>query len=123
MFWTMDFRWRKLLLMASAREKIISLFINSPEFGEWLKEEKSSLKFPLYDPVGWIYTIDMDKKGNLDKKYLTNPGQLGLLKILLYKDAKWFYSIMIIVSILFGIFYYLSQQEIREGIDQTIKFL
>jgi hypothetical protein len=45
MFWTMDFRWCKLLLMASAREKIISLFINSPEFGEYSRTTSTLMKF------------------------------------------------------------------------------
>lgn len=119
----MDFRWRKHLRFASTREKIISLFINSPEFGEWMINENSSIKFPIYDPVGWIYTTEMESKENYDEKYLVDRNQFSFWDILLYKDAKWFYSVMIIVSILFGIFYYLSQQKIREGIDQTIKFL
>lgn len=39
MFWIIDYRWRKHLLLVSARERIISLFINSSEFREWMKED------------------------------------------------------------------------------------
>ena len=72
MFWTMDYRWRKHLRFASERERIISRFINSPEFNDWIKEENSEKEFPLYDPVGWIYTTDMQDQHNFDKKYLIN---------------------------------------------------
>lgn len=104
MFWTMDYFWRKHLRFASVREKIISLFINSPEFDVWLKDD-SNVKFPLYDPVGWIYTEKTEIGENFDEKYLVNRKQFNIWKILFYKDAKWYYTIMIIISILFGYFY------------------
>jgi len=93
------------LRLPSTRKKIISLFINSPEFGEWMNKENGSIKFPLYDPVGWIYTTKMKNKENFDEKYLMDLKQFGFWKILFYKDAKSYYSLMIIISILFGIFY------------------
>lgn len=108
MFWTMDYHWRGHLRFASTRERIISLFINSPEFAEWLADDNGKIKFPLYDPVGWIYTTTGDHYKNIPQEYLIDRTQYSFWNILLYKDAKWYYSIMIIISLLFGMFNCLS---------------
>lgn len=39
----------------------------------------------------------------VDEAYVLDHKELDFWKILLYKDAKWFYGIMILVSILFGL--------------------
>ena len=108
MFWIIDFQWRKHLRMASQREKTISLFINSDKFEKWLNGK--NIRFPLYDPVGWIFLKrDCQTKeylSEIDEKYFTTP--FKFLDILLYKDSKWYFSLMIIVSILFGTVYLLK---------------
>lgn len=109
-FWMMDFQWRRHLLNASAREKIISQFLNSDAFDQWIMyKEEPKKHFPIYDPVGWIYTRKAQETEQLartyDNKYLTNPKANRFGKILFYKDAKLFYPVLMIVSIVFGLLY------------------
>ena len=107
-FWAIHYRWQKHLSMSSARESMISWFINSPGFLLWLKEE-DDVHFPVYDIPGWLYTKQADRShwGRLgievDEAYVLDHKELGFWKILLYKDAKWYYSLMIAISVLFGI--------------------
>ena len=129
LFWSMDFRWRKHLRMAAERERIISLFINSTDFDKWLNDESSHKNiFPLYDPIGWIYSEDpKDEEGlfaklkkilpwwrtdfvrtevvpDFDDRYRTDPDMFTFGDIAFYKDAKFFYGIMIFLSIALGLF-------------------
>jgi hypothetical protein len=127
-FWLMDYQWRKHLRFASEREKIISRFINSQDFLEAIKDEGQS-KFPLLDPVGWIYVQDSnaeksetkpenkntkssskDKKGSsrkmeFDSSYLVDRDMFRKRDIAFYKDAKYFFPGMIVISIAFGVLY------------------
>ena len=40
--------------MCSARERMISWFINSQGFPYWLNGEED-VNFPVYDVLGWLY--------------------------------------------------------------------
>lgn len=109
-FWMMDFQWRRHLLHASAREKIISQFLNSDAFDQWIMhQEESKIHFPIYDQVGWTYTRQAQESKELtrtyDSKYLTDLKANRLAKVLFYKDAKLFYPVLMIVSIVFGVLY------------------
>lgn len=112
-FWVMHFRWQIHLTKTGQREEMISLFLNSPNFDEWLKEGATP-HFPLYDVPGWLYTTTpsdrLTEKFNLtgvkvDPRYLLNPKEIRLWKLFFYKDAKWYYSMMIIGSLLVAGFY------------------
>lgn len=107
-FWAIHYRWQKHLSMCSARERMISWFINSPGFPLWLSGEED-VNFPVYDIPGWLYTKQADRSHwkrlgvEVDEAYLLDHKELGFWKILLYKDAKWYYSLMIVISVLFGL--------------------
>lgn len=110
-FWAMHYRWQKHLSMCAARERMISYFINGPSFEKWLAGDRS-VRFPLYDVPGWIYTRQVAREARVKwqelgvdvaEEYLLDEGELRFWKILFYKDAKWYYTIMILVSILFGV--------------------
>ncbi len=107
-FWAIHYRWQKHLSMCSARERMISWFINSQGFLFWLKGEED-VNFPVYDIPGWLYTKQADRSHwerlgvEVDEAYVLDHKDLGFWKILLYKDAKWYYSLMIVISVLFGI--------------------
>lgn len=114
-FWAMHFRWQKHLSMCSQRERMISFFINSTAFEKWIGND-ASIRFPLYDIPGWIYTNKASAETKevwkelgvaFDDQYLLDAKakELRFWKLLLYKDAKWYYSIMFIISIIFGILY------------------
>ena len=108
-FWAIHYRWQKNLSMCSARERMISWFINSPGFHLWLRGDKD-VNFPIYDTPGRLYTKQADRSHwerlgvQVDEAYLLDHRDLGFWKILLYKDAKWYYLLMIAVSILFAQF-------------------
>ncbi len=113
LFWVMDLRWRKHLLKCSERERIISLFINSPAFSHWM-EEGTNLppqgQFPLYDPVGWIYTkkafgVEAQKDKPFGGQYLIDDKKFGWRRVAFYKDAYIFYGALIALSLIFAIFY------------------
>lgn len=107
-FWAIHYRWQKHLSMCSARERMISWFINSPGFPLWLNGDEE-VNFPVYDIPGWLYTQQANRSHwkrlgvEVDEAYLLDHRDLGFWKILLYKDAKWYYSLMIVISVLFGI--------------------
>jgi hypothetical protein len=107
-FWAIHYRWQKHLSMTSARESMISWFINSPGFELWLNRSEE-VNFPVYDVPGWLYTKQADRKPwerlgvQVEEAYLLDHTELSFWKILLYKDAKWYYSLMIVVSVLFGV--------------------
>ena len=110
-FWAIHYRWQKHLLMCSSRERMISWFINSPRFPLWLHREES-VKFPVYDIPGWIYTEKTKKKDKnnwdrlsveVDEAYLLDHRKTGW-KILFYKDAKWYYLLMMAGSFMIGYF-------------------
>ena len=108
MFWAIQYRWQKHLSMCSARERMISWFINSQACLAWLEGEES-VEFPVYDVPGWLYTKQADRRDwerlgvQAEEAYLLDHSQLGFWKILFYKDAKWYYSLMIVISFLFGL--------------------
>lgn len=100
LFWMMDYQWRKHLLLISQREKVISSFVNGDAFDEWLSEGHSEPRFPLYDMAGWIYVKGMQGAARYGDAYLVDRQAVARFwRVLLYKEAKWFYSIMIVISI------------------------
>jgi len=112
LFWAMDYKWRKHILQSSMRIKIISLFINSPEFKKMSEEGEmpdENENFPFYDPVGWIYTkraIEEDNdipKNSFAAKYLLDENKLTTSKILFYKDAYLFYGTMLVLSVILAL--------------------
>lgn len=88
--------------------KIISLFLNSPEYRKVNSEEldkQSHSYFPLYDPVGWRFTkrailIDPDiPKDNFDPKYFLDEEKYIFLTVLFYKDAYLYHGPLVFLSI------------------------
>ncbi|MDX2285577.1 MAG: hypothetical protein NW241_15525 [Bacteroidia bacterium] len=90
-------------------------------------------QFPFYDVVGWIYTVPVKRKeqrtpqetppppsdqsptsaGETTKQnashpfaqdYLIDPKKFQGWKVIWYKDAKWFYPSMILVSVVLCVF-------------------
>ncbi len=126
-FWCMDYQWRKHLRFAAMREKIISLFINSPQFEKWLKRKKIehteddevagqqnvAVRFPVHDPVGWIYiTGDEDihhpRRQEVHKfkpEYSVDRAIYKCWDILFFKDAWYYFSAMIMASLIFALIY------------------
>ncbi len=109
-FWMMDYRWRKYLMQCGQRERHISLFVNSEAFEHLiLKGEKdlNGKQFPLFDVVGWIYTKSTYNQpdGSYFQEYLLDENEFKGLKVALYKDAKWFYGMMVIVSIVLALLF------------------
>lgn len=112
LFWMMDYKWRKHILQSSQRMKIISLFINSPEFDNFVlggSGENERVKFPLYDPVGWIFTKKISgdptnfSQTGFDPKYLRNESEITTLKVLRYKDSYLFFGTLALLSLILGI--------------------
>lgn len=112
LFWMMDYKWRKHILQSSQRMKIISLFINSPKFEKFvngISRKRTGVKFPLYDPVGWIFTKkNSDDQHNFTKfgfhpKYLRNESEIHTLRVLGYKDAYLFFGTLALLSLVLGI--------------------
>lgn len=109
-FWAIHYRWQMHLSMCSARERMISWFINSSGFPLWLNGEES-VKFPVYDFTARLYNKQADRRDwerlgvEADEAYLIDLGhkELNSWKILFYKDAKWYYLLMMVISILFGV--------------------
>ena len=93
--------------MASAREKRLSLFLNSDELEKHLNGEFKQEKFPLYDHIGWIYTrqaLAVKKKPLpivFANDYLGDLNEFGIIQILFYKDAWVYYLGMMLLSVLF----------------------
>ena len=111
LFWAMDYQWRKHLRFASEREKIISKFINSEHFLS-IMEDEGKAKFPVLDPVGWIYTTQSKdeqvialKEGSQIADYFMNRKIFSFWDIAFYKDAKIYFLTMIAISIVFGFLY------------------
>lgn len=108
-FWFIHYRWQLYLSMCSARERMISWFINSPGFPLWLQNDEN-VHFPVYDVPGWLYTKQADKSHwerlgvKVDEAFLLDHRELTFWKIAFYKDAKWYYLLMIATSILYGFF-------------------
>jgi hypothetical protein len=110
LFWVMDYHWRKYLLQTSEREQVISRFLNSEAFEELVlmgKRDKAGEQFPFYDVVGWIYTVSKTPQP-FALGYLINPKEFRGWKVILYKDAKWFYPSMILVSVVLWVFAFLT---------------
>ncbi|TVL95313.1 MAG: hypothetical protein CV087_24440 [Candidatus Brocadia sp. WS118] len=110
LFWVMDYHWRKHLLQCSRRERNISLFLNSEAFERLVLKGEKDLKgkrFPFFDVVGWIYTktAGEETRDSFPEEYLTNPGEFRGWKVIRYKDAKWFYGTMFVVSMVLGASY------------------
>lgn len=110
LFWIMDYYWRKYLMQCGQRERHISHFLNSEAFERLvLKGEKDieGKQFPFFDVVGWIYTktADVKTEGPFLEEYLVNPDEFKGWRVIKYKDAKWFYGVMISVSVVFGMLY------------------
>ncbi len=112
LFWVMDYRWRKHLMQCSQRERHISHFLNSEAFERLVLEGEKDIegkRFPFFDIVGWIYTkAEYGKPGSpFLEEYLINPDEFRGWKVINYKEAKWFYWTMMLVSIVFGIIHLL----------------
>ena len=120
-FWIIHTRWQKHISMSSQREKILSYFINSPRFEAWLTGD-STVHFPLYDICGWYYTKkEIPKKKaqeediviptwekygfKVDPAYLLDHDNATFWRLLWYKDAAWYYPIMLLISLGFAIVY------------------
>lgn len=121
-FWFIHARWQRHISMSSKREKMISYFINSPAFGQWLDGDPA-VQFPLYDICGWIYTTKLRKKESTEKEedksvpiwdkfdikiqdsYLLDHSDSTIWKLLIYKDAAGYYPIMLLFSIGFALLY------------------
>jgi hypothetical protein len=107
LFRVMDYNWRKHLLRCSRRERNISHFLNSKAFERLVLQGEKTLEgknFPFFDVVGWTYTKTAEGKtdGSFLDEYLINPDEFRGWKIIQYKDAKWFYGTMFVVSIALG---------------------
>lgn len=110
LFWVMDYHWRKHLLQCSRRERNISLFLNSEAFERLVLQGEKDLKgkcFPFFDVVGWIYTKTTEEKSGVPflDEYLIDPEDFRGWKVIRYKDAKWFYGTMFVVSMILGASY------------------
>ncbi len=99
-FWLIHARWQVHLFSIGGRSKVISTFINSNDFQEW-RAGSGKVTFPVYDVVGWIYTNKSEHGKNYDPAYLTKPA--SLMEAIFYKDAKYFFGPMILVSIVLGL--------------------
>ncbi len=108
LFWVMDYNWRKHLLRCSRRERHLSHFLNSEAFEHLvLRGEKDieGKRFPFFDVVGWFYTKTAEGKTDqsfLDE-YLINTNEFRGWMVISYKDAKWFYGTMFVVSMVLGV--------------------
>jgi len=107
LFWVMDYNWRKHLLRCSRRERLISHFLNSNDFEHLVLQGEKDLegkRFPFFDVVGWTYTKTAE--GKTDQaflaEYLINPDKFRGWMVISYKDAKWFYGTMFVVSMVLG---------------------
>lgn len=112
LFWVMDYQWRKHLMKCSRRERYISNFLNSDLFERLvLKGEKDidGKGFPFFDVVGWIYTKSAysNTDGPFLKEFLIDTEEFRGWNVIKYKDGKWFYGTMILVSFLFGVIHLL----------------
>ncbi|RMG22296.1 MAG: hypothetical protein D6730_16740 [Bacteroidetes bacterium] len=104
MFWGMHFYWQKHLRNMAERERIIAAFVNSPAFHEWVNDP-SGLDFPVYDPVGWIFTrqgIEEEAQRGRWQQHLVDLNKYSVWDILLYKDAKFYYPLMVLASVVFA---------------------
>lgn len=107
LFWLMDYNWRNHLLRCSRRERLISHFLNSEAFERLVLQGEKDLegkRFPFFDVVGWIYTKTTEGKtdDSFLEEYLINPDEFRDWKVITYKDAKWFYGTMFVVSMVLG---------------------
>jgi len=107
LFWVMDYNWRKHLMQCSRRERHLSHFLNSEAFERLVLQGEKDLegkRFPFFDVVGWIYTKTADGKtdDSFLEEYLINPDEFRGWRVIQYKDAKWFYGTMFMVSITLG---------------------
>ncbi len=107
LFWVMDYSWRKHLMQCIRRERHISLFLNSDAFERLVLQGEKDIEgkqFPFFDVVGWIYTTTAYGKtdGPFMEEYLINPNEFRGWKVIVFKDAYWFYGTMIVSSIIFG---------------------
>ncbi len=120
-FWIIHTRWQRHIDMSSKREKMISYFINSPAFTQWIAGDPA-IQFPLYDICGWIYTTEATEEGQkktkeskiptwdrfkikIEASYLLDHSDGRWWKLLFYKDAAWYYPIMLLFSIGFAVVY------------------
>lgn len=108
-FWIAHVFWQKHLFFLSLREKKIAYFINSVDFSAWCKGD-NSIQFPVYDHVGWVFTIQnkskwKELKFNFKDDHLIDRDEFNWWQTLWYKDAKVYYVLMIITSFAFGYMY------------------
>ena len=112
-FWGAHYYWQKFLLIISDRERKISSFINSSDFNEWLNNPED-IRFPVYDPVGWIYTLQIYGQSNVEpasepteqsykNEYLVDYARHKTFKVMFYKGAKFYYPLMIAISLILGL--------------------
>ena len=95
---------------------MISKFINSEVFEKWLKDNEM-VNFPLYDVQGWMYRINLKKnffhklfctkkkeEQEEEKKIWLDDNEICFWETLFYKNAKFYFPIMIIISIIMSVF-------------------
>ncbi len=118
-FWVMDVQYRSHIRRASAREKKLTYFINSEDFFEQIVRGVAPLQgyFPQYDIVGWSFTDGEDSLTQLRQRALTDRlnqaayfmapkrEKLRLRNAFFYKEAKWFYATLLVLSSVLGSFY------------------
>ncbi|MCI0697863.1 hypothetical protein L0337_38425 [candidate division KSB1 bacterium] len=88
--------------------KLARFILNSEAFEHLVLQGEKDLdgkRFPFFDVVGWIYTKTAE--GKTDKffldEYLINPDEFRGWMVISYKDAKWFYGTMFVVSFVVSI--------------------
>lgn len=105
LFWLVDFEYRKSLFSVSKRQILISLHLNV----RTNKDSNTIKKIPLLDPVGWLYDSDFEdlidkcefELSKSQKKSLTSQN-VRWLDILFYKEAKWIYLPLTLISLILG---------------------
>ena len=117
LFWGMDFFWRKALRTVTRRQLRISIFLNSNNPEVYLTEGGTQ-KFYVLDPLGSLYEkndfkimnkllkdkyID-DAIAGMDKKEkdLLKEEKISNWRVLVYKEAKWFFPSLILLPLIIG---------------------
>jgi hypothetical protein len=111
LFWLIDYQYRKALLSTTKRQMLMSLFLNT-KTREKQFEDSSKPNFPLFDPVGWLYNNNIETliedcpyDIQADKKRVLLKQKLSWSAVAFYKEAKWFYLPLIVISIILGCYF------------------
>jgi hypothetical protein len=96
MFWYSDAIWRQLQKRSIYRQEKISKFLNGEDFIESFKQQKL-INFVTMDPVGRQYRKSKEFQDALKLKW-----------IMRYKEIRYFYGGLIIISVLLGALFLLE---------------